>query len=299
MILITGASGFLGTNLQNYLKISHEIETIRIRYQENQQFELEVDAIIHLAGKAHDLKKVSNPTDYYDANFELTKQLFDAFLVSDATVFIFMSTVKAVADTTQDIVTEETIPNPKTHYGIAKNQAENYILNSKLPKGKRIYILRPCMVHGPGNKGNLNLVYQLVAKGLPWPLGDFQNQRSFCSIENLCYVIHQIIEREDIPSGIYNLADDEALSTNDLIELIGEVTNNKVRVLKIPKKFISILAKIGDKLHLPINTERLDKLTENFVVSNTKIKTVLDITSFPISAKEGLRKTIQHFNSKH
>lgn len=298
-ITITGASGFVGTNLQNYLKIFHEIETIRIRYQEYQQLDLKTDAIIHLAGKAHDLKKVANPTDYYEANFELTKQLLDAFLISDATIFIFMSTVKAVADTTQDIVTEETIPNPKTHYGIAKNQAENYILNSKLPKGKRIYILRPCMVHGPGNKGNLNLVYQLVAKGLPWPLGDFQNQRSFCSIENLCYVIHQIIGREDIPSGIYNLADDEPLSTNDLIELIGEVTNNKARVLKIPKKFISILAKIGDKLHLPINTERLDKLTENFVVSNTKIKTVLNIASFPISAKEGLRKTIQHFNNKH
>lgn len=298
-ITITGASGFVGTNLQNYLRISHKIETKSIRYEKNQLLVLESDAIIHLAGKAHDLKKVTNPTDYYEANFELTKQLLDAFLISDATVFIFMSTVKAVADTTQDIVTEETIPYPKTHYGIAKNQAENYILNSKLPKGKRIYILRPCMVHGPGNKGNLNLLYKIVSKGIPWPLGAFENQRSFCSIENVCFVIKEILENESIPSGIYNLADDEALSTNELIELIGEVTNNKVRVFKISKKLISTLAKIGNKLHLPLNTERLDKLTENFVVSNTKIKTVLNIASFPVSAKEGLQKTMQHFNSKH
>ena len=84
----------------------------------------------------------------------------------------------------QGILTEDTIPNPKTHYGISKLQAENYILDQKLPEGKRVYILRPCMIHGPGNKGNLNLLYTLVKKGFPWPLGAFENQRSFLSIDN-------------------------------------------------------------------------------------------------------------------
>ena len=152
------------------------------------------------------------------------------------------------------------------------------------------------MIHGPGNKGNLNLLYQLVSKRFPWPLGAFHNQRSFCNIDNVCYVINQILEREDIPSGVYNLADDETLSTNELIELIATTTNKKARILSVPKKIIYAITRLGDISSLPLNTERLDKLTENFVVSNTKIKTVLGIEKLPVSAKEGLTKTIKSFN---
>jgi len=76
------------------------------------------------------------------------------------------------------------------------------------------------MIHGPGNKGNLNLLYKLVQKGLPWPLGAFENKRSFTSIDNLTHIITQIIEKE-IDPGIYQIADDEALSTNELIQLIA------------------------------------------------------------------------------
>ena len=78
-ITITGASGFVGANLYQYLEEVHEINNLSVRYLPNQSFDIKTDAIIHLAGKAHDLKKVSNPTDYYEANFELTKQLFDTF----------------------------------------------------------------------------------------------------------------------------------------------------------------------------------------------------------------------------
>ena len=151
------------------------------------------------------------------------------------------------------------------------------------------------MIHGPGNKGNLNLLYKLVTKGLPWPLGAFQNQRSFCSIENLCYVLSKILENDKIPSGIYNIADDETLSTIELIQLIGNSTNKKARILSISRKLIFFIAKIGDVLRLPLNTERLNKLTENFIVSNSKIKAALQIEYLPISSREGIAKTIKTF----
>lgn len=293
-ILITGASGFVAKNLKNYLSNTFDVVQYSVRFKPNQIIEISENVIIHLAGKAHDLKKVSQPQEYYEANFELTKQLFDSFLLSKASVFIFMSTVKAVADEAEGIITEETNSSPKTHYGISKLQAENYILNQKIPDGKRVYILRPCMIHGQGNKGNLNLLYKIVSKNIPWPLGAFDNKRSFCSIDNLLFVIKELIEREDIPSGIYNIADDESLSTNELISLIAESQNRKPNVWKIPKGFIEGMAKLGDVLHLPLNTERLQKLTDSYVVSNQKIKDAIGKT-LPVSSRDGLLKTFKSF----
>lgn len=295
-IYLTGASGFIGKNLQNYLKDQNFIESKSVRYIPNQHFFIETDVIIHLAGIAHDLKKVSNPKEYYDTNFELTKQLFDAFLHSEAKVFIFMSTVKVLADEVKGMLKEDEIPNPQTHYGKSKLLAENYILSKEIPKGKRVFILRPCMIHGPGNKGNLNLLFKLVARGFPWPLGVFDNNRSFCSIDNVCYVVNQILNREDIPSGIYNLADDESLSTNQIIQLIASTVNKKVRILRVPKKIVTAFALLGDKLRLPLNSEKLVKLTENFVVSNSKIKKVLKINVLPTSTIDGMVKTIRSNN---
>ena len=296
-ITITGASGFVGHNLEEYLKDCHDLTNMSVRYIRNQQFDIKSDAIIHLAGKAHDLKKVSHPQDYYEANFELTKQLFDAFLNSEAKVFVFMSTVKAVADEVKGILSEDAIPNPKTHYGIAKHQAEQYILSHKLSEGKRVYILRPCMIHGPGNKGNLNLLYQLVAKGFPWPLGAFENQRSFLSIENLCFVIKELLENNTISSGIYQVADDKPLSTNQLIHLLGKSLDKRSRILNLSKNGISLIAKFGDYLYLPLNSERLQKLTENYVVSNRKIVKAIG-KRLPFSSEEGLMMTFNSFKNR-
>jgi len=293
-ISITGDSGFVGTNLKYYLEDTFVIESKSVRFVANQSFQIQSDALIHLAGKAHDLKKISKPQEYYEANFELTKQLFDSFLNSNCQVFVFMSTVKAAADEVEGILTEENKSNPKTHYGIAKRLAEEYILSKKLPEGKRVYILRPCMIHGPGNKGNLNLLYKIVEKGLPWPLGSFENRRSFLSIENLSFVIKELLENGNIPSGIYQVADNEPISTNELIELIGIGIGKKNKIWKINTSIIKSISKIGDTIPFPLSTERLQKLTENFVVSNDKIIAAIG-KSLPVSSKEGLLKTFKSF----
>jgi nucleoside-diphosphate-sugar epimerase len=296
-VLITGATGFVGTNLKEYLS-ENKIETLNIRFIPNQKIEIKSDVVIHLAGKAHDLKKVSRANDYNEANFELTKQVFDAFLQSDASTFIFMSTVKAVADKVDGTLGENIVPNPKTHYGITKRKAEEYILNTQISEGKRFYILRPCMIHGPNNKGNLNLLYKVVNKGLPWPLVAFKNERSFLSISNLCFVINEIIKNEAVESGIYNVADDEFLSTNDLVKIIASVSNKKNLSLAIPKVVINNIAKMGDLIKFPLNSETVQKLTEDYRVSNQKIKNAIGIESLPCTAEQGLKHTIQSFISK-
>lgn len=292
-ILITGATGFVGENLSKYLQ-SYSFQVIT--YRRNSALDLtNINALIHLAGKAHDLKNISVPKEYYDANFELTKKIYDEFLTSDVKKFIFISSVKASADKVEGELTEQHHPNPITHYGISKLLAEQYILSKDIPHGKIVYILRPCMIHGPGNKGNLNLLYNLVTKGIPWPLGAFENQRSFCSIDNLNLIFKELIEREDIPSGIYNIADDEPLSTNELVKLIAKSHNGYPKVWKISRPLIEIITRIGDKLHLPLNTERLHKLTSSYLVSNAKIKAAIG-KPLPVSSREGLLKTFKSFN---
>jgi nucleoside-diphosphate-sugar epimerase len=291
IVFITGHNGFVGNNLLSFFYGKYQIN----KYIKNSEISIQGNIVIHLAGKAHDLKKTSTQEDYYYVNTELTKKLFDAFLDSNSKVFITLSSVKAVADEVEGRLTEETNPNPITHYGISKMLAEQYILSKKLPKDKRVYILRPCMIHGPGNKGNLNLLYKLASRGIPWPLGSFDNKRSFCSIDNLMFIFKELIERQDIPSGVYNVADDEALSTNEVISILANSQNRKANIWKVSKGLIHFFAKIGDVLRLPLTTERLQKLTESYVVSNQKIKTAFG-KDLPVSAKDGLLKT---FNSFH
>lgn len=342
-ILITGIHGFVGSNLVIALREYHTLYGLDITAPEKEgvvktfawkdieptSFPMQqlpkFDAIIHLAGKAHDTKNQSASQVYFDINTGLTQKIFDFFLESSAKKFIFFSSVKAAADSVVgDMLTEDVIPTPVGPYGESKIAAESYIkehfilpttssgylppLNSPVNRGKttspeeenvrysdkRVYILRPCMIHGPGNKGNLNLLYNVVKKGIPWPLGDFENKRSFTSIDNLCYVVEGLLTK-DVASGIYHMGDDEALSTNELIALMCEAMGKEPHIWKMNRKMMEGCAGLGTLLHLPLNTERLRKLTENYVVSNEKIKLALGIDWMPVRAADGIMKTIRSF----
>lgn len=314
-ILITGIHGFVGSNLVNALKKEHTLYGVDIVAPVKEGVEKTfswkdvddnaippMDAIIHLAGKAHDTKNRAAAQVYFDVNTGLTQKIYDYFLKSEAKRFIFFSSVKAAADKVPgDVLTEEVVPAPKGPYGESKIKAEEYILENEALRtkneesaSKRVFILRPCMIHGPGNKGNLNLLYGVVSKGIPWPLGAFENRRTFTSIDNLCFVVEGLLTK-DVQSGIYHMADDEALSTNELIEVMCEAMGKKAHIWKINRSLMEGVASIGTTLHLPLNEERLGKLTENYVASNAKIKKALGIERMPVRAKDGLKKTILSF----
>lgn len=314
-ILITGIHGFVGSNLVNALKKEHTLYGVDIVALVKEGVEKTfswkdvddnaippMDAIIHLAGKAHDTKNRAAAQVYFDVNTGLTQKIYDYFLKSEAKRFIFFSSVKAAADKVPgDVLTEEVVPAPKGPYGESKIKAEEYILKNEALRtrneesaSKRVFILRPCMIHGPGNKGNLNLLYGVVSKGIPWPLGAFENRRTFTSIDNLCFVVEGLLTK-NVQSGIYHMADDEALSTNELIEVMCEAMGKKAHIWKINRSLMEGVASIGTTLHLPLNEERLGKLTENYVASNAKIKKALGIERMPVRAKDGLKKTILSF----
>ena len=312
-ILITGIHGFVGSNLVEYMKEKHEIYGLDIVAPEKEgvvktfswnsvdKDEMpSFDVIIHLAGKAHDTKNKSQADVYFKVNTDLTKKIYDYALSHEVKKFIFFSSVKAAADMVPgDVLTEDIVPAPVGPYGESKIAAENYILScetERIEKGMETYIMRPCMIHGPGNKGNLNLLYCVVSKRIPWPLGAFDNRRSFTSIDNLCFVMDRMIELP-VESGIYHMGDDEALSTNELIEVICKALGRKAHIWRLPQGMMNGLAKIGGWMHLPLNPERLRKLTENYVVSNEKIKHAIGIEKMPVRADEGLEKTIRSFKN--
>ncbi len=308
-ILITGIHGFVGSNLVRALA-HNEIYGLDIIAPVKEGViktyswdDLEkgtipsVDAIIHLAGKAHDTKNKSAAEIYFKVNTVLTQKIYDYFRQSTARKFIFFSTAKAAADRVDGILTEDIIPAPRGPYGESKIQAERYLLNHPSPS-QEVYILRPCMIHGPGNKGNLNLLYKVVSLGIPWPLGEFENRRTFSSIDNVCTVIQGLLTK-DVPSGIYNVGDDEPLSTNELIQIICAVRQKSAHIWRVPSGLIRFFAKLGDICHLPLNSERLRKLTENYVSSNAKIKNALGMAQFPVSARDGLVRTLQSFEQSH
>ena len=342
-ILITGVHGFVGGNLVEALKKEHtiygldivnpsrdgvvhtfsweeldKVQGSRVQGSSPETRIPEVDAIIHLAGKAHDTKNKSAADVYFKVNTGLTQKIFDYFLAQPkCKKFVFFSTAKAAADKVEGILTEDVVPTPVGPYGESKIAAENYILEKfkefnglnslsndtlepleqlkplELP-AKQVYIFRPCMIHGPGNKGNLNLLYNVVKKGIPWPLGAFENRRTFTSVENICFAVNGVLTK-DVPSGIYNMGDDEALSTNELIEEICKSIGKKAHIWSIPKVLMTSVAKVGDILHLPLNSERLRKLTENYISSNAKIKKALGIDKMPVDAREGLKVTLESF----
>lgn len=308
-ILITGIHGFVGSNLVAALSEHHTIYGLDIvsPLKEGVSYTFswddldrgiipEIDAIIHLAGKAHDTKNKAAAEVYFTVNTGLTQKIYDFFLTSSAWKFIFFSTAKAAADRVEGVLTEEVVPAPVGPYGESKIKAEEYIQAHPAPD-KQVYILRPCMIHGPGNKGNLNLLYNVVEKGIPWPLGAFENKRTFTSIDNLSYVISGLLTK-DVTSGIYNMGDDEALSTNELIEAICDSLGKKAHIWKLSKGLMNGVAKVGGLLHLPLNPERLQKLTENYISSNAKIKAALGIEQMPVRAMDGLKKTLASFARK-
>jgi len=321
-ILITGINGFIGRNLQTYF-MQPGFELIGVEKSDNflnsniKQYaweELykisEADCIIHLAGLAHDTNNKKLEDEYYQVNTELTKTIFRFFLTSSARIFICFSTVKAAADFSETPLVETVIPEPTTIYGKSKFKAEEYILNNLPNDARKVYILRPCMIHGPKPKENLVSLYNYIRKGLPYPFGKLSNNRSYLSIKNLNFILEKLLENTEpetcnlkpetcnlkpiTPSGIYHLADDEPLSTNRIIELIGETLHKKPLMISLPAWSIKALAQMGSMLHLPINTETIRKLTGNFLVSNEKIKKALKITSLPVSAEEGMRYTLKN-----
>jgi len=299
-ITIFGSSGFVGQNLYQDLQESYQVNTVSLRNPHWSKSIPESDVFVNLIGKAHDHKGVSTEEDFYFANVDLTKLIFEAFLLSSAELFIHVSSLAALEELESSRpLKEEDTCNPSSWYGKSKRSAEEWLLEQPLPENKKVVIIRPPMIHGPGDKGNLALLYKLISKGIPYPLASFNNNRSFIGIDNFNFFIKAIINNsKKMESGIYHIADDESISTNEIISVIKKIEKKNTLNLSFPRFIVVGMAKIGDFIPIPLNSIRLKKLTGDLTVSNKKLKSALEINQLPLSAEEGIIKTINSFKNK-
>lgn len=308
-ILITGSTGFVGSNVLPFLKC-YDFDIIEVSrkkstkndfvltYEEFFNNDPKCDVYLHFAGYAHDIKGKSSRDIFFEANYELTKNVYEKFKSDKfSKTFIYLSSMAVVGSSSHIPIDEDVEVNPNGFYGESKYEAEKYLLDNIKNTKKNIIILRPPMIHGPNNKGNLNLIYSIITSGFPWPLYRYKNSRTFLSIDNFNFCIGRIINNQ-IKSGIYNISDDCSLSTNDIVDVIEYVTKKSVYKISVPKYVIRIISKIGNIIPIPINEDRLSKLTENYLVSNNKIKKALEINKMPVNCKDGMIKTISHLSKK-
>ncbi|WP_448672248.1 NAD-dependent epimerase/dehydratase family protein [Sphingobacterium multivorum] len=293
-IAILGSSGFIGQNLLENIEGSFGVS---LRNDDLQERLGSAEVIVNLVGKAHDHKGDATEEDYFYVNFELTKQIFTAFNNSKASVLIHVSSIAAVEEyESAHPLVETDSCKPSSWYGKSKLVAEQWLFEQERNEGKKIIIVRPPMVHGIGDKGSLGLLYNLIAKGIPYPLSSFRNSRSFIGIDNFIFFINEIVDKGDsIESGIYHIADDEYVSTSDIIAIIKEITGKRILNLSIPRPLVRFVASLGDRIPIPLNTKRLKKMTGTLLLSNIKAKSALGIKKLPTTAKEALYKTIRSF----
>jgi nucleoside-diphosphate-sugar epimerase len=310
-ILITGIQGCLGSSFVTILREDHQIfgldfdaeemDGVEQMYTYNHLKDIpDVDVVMHLAGKSQDTLDTSKALEYFEYNAGLTRKVYGWFLESDAKAFIYFSSVKAAADDSYygKPITEEVTPKPFGPFGESKLLAESYVL-SQWPKGKLVYVLRPVIIHGCGMIGNLNMemLYRWAKSGLPYVFGKFECRRSYTTMDNLAFVLKRLLDL-DIPAGIYNVVDDDTLTTNETYELFCMALGKKVRKMYWDKWFLHLIAKMGTLFHWKFNEYQYLKLSSNFFVSNEKLKQALGISSMPVSTVDGLLKSVACFKKK-
>jgi len=289
-VVLIGGNGFVGQNFQKLIPA----EFACIHVLPDEPLNLDCDIVIHLAAIADTRKKDITYEEYFEVNANLAIKVFDAFLVSSARKFIFLSSAKAITEFSSTVITEEFMEQPQTFYGRSKLAADRYISNCVLPPDKQVYILRPPLITGYGAKGNLKVFNRFSQGPLGWLFLAFTSLRSFCNIKNLAFVADQLINRTDIPSGTYLIADDTPLSAADLHRIFSK--GKKPLFFDFLKRisllFVWFVKVFASLLNIRRVNDYLMTLNGTYVVSNKKIVDAIGLP-LPFSSEDGVQSFVK------
>ncbi len=278
-ILVTGSSGYLGSSFINQDKNKYLFKKFSLINQKLEDISFDnIDVLLHCAAIVHQKIEYSYEK-YNEINVVYPVKLAKLAKLNGVKQFIFISTI-AVYGEDKEKLDENTTCNPITYYGKSKLEAEKQLL--ELNDNRFIVsIIRPPMVYGKNAPGNIDSLVKLVKKMPILPLGEIENKRSFISIENLCYIINEIITQQK--SGVFLASDDKPISTSTLIELISKNLNKKMYLVKIPF-FETLLKALKPSFH--------KRLYGSLEVNNSITKEKLKLTN-PYSVEEGIKYMIK------
>ena len=279
-ILVTGASGYLGSNFIKTFQEQHSFETFSL--QKNSIESIDFDAIltiIHSAGLVHQ-KIEQSYQHYYDINVKYSVDLAKRAKEQGVKHFIFISTI-AVYGEESLLITENSLTTPITSYGKSKLEAEKQLLALQSDDFV-VSIIRPPMIYGHNAPGNIASLIKIIQKVPLLPFGGINNQRSFVYIGNLVALINQIVELK--AKGIFLSADSHPISTTTLIQLLAKALNKNLWLIRIPL-FLTLLKKIKPKIY--------SRLYNDLAIDNKETIKRLNFHS-PYTVEEGIELTIKN-----
>lgn len=316
MIFLTGATGFVGSALLNELVLRGERVRIATRSKLDKlpqgvdQCTIQdlsrntdwapsltgIDTIVHMAARVHQMNdnSLDHMHEYRKTNVDGTITLAKQAAASGVRQFIFMSSIKVNGESSlpgKPLVAEDT-PEPIDPYGITKWEAEQGLMAISSETGMDVTIIRPPLVYGPGVKGNFLSMIRWINKGVPLPLGDIRNKRSFVGIDNLVDLIITCIEHPTAANQTFLAGDGKDLSTSELLVSIGKALGKPARLIPVPVGLLALAASMIGKKAMA------QRLCGSLQVDISKARELLGWTP-PVSVDEGLRKAVDSFLQIH
>ena len=311
-VLITGATGFVGKTLTEYLlekglhvraqtrnlhnaAVIHSnlqwVETGEITANTNWTEALDgVDVIVHLAQRAHVMKETSESyVDHYrKVNVEAFENLISQSVLAGTKKIIFLSSIKVNGEKTTTPFRESDIPAPEDFYGMTKLEAENVVKKYSARSELKYTIIRPPLIYGRNVPGNFKKLIGLAASGIPLPLKSIRNRRSLVGVVNLCDFIETCIRLPEASNETFLVSDDYDLSTPELISKISDAMNKKSRLIYFPTFLLRFLFLLTGKKNYS------QRLLDSLQVNISKAKRVLNWNP-PHTVDYDIRRAVRGF----
>ena len=252
-ILVTGATGFIGSHLVPFLENRHEVTTLNAREVSatNHEWQSQVDdceVLVHLAGRAHVSTNALDEQIYKTVNTDLTETLAKQMARTNKHM-IFVSTSVVYGEQSQK--SKAFVVGDRLHavspYASSKIAAEDALQKISLQNQFNYTIIRPPLVYGPGVKANFLSMLKWVKSGLPLPLGSARNLRSLVSVRNLADLIENCATNTAAKNQIFNVSDDNDISIIELLRTIAAAMNKPARLVKVPLPILKLGSQIIGK----------------------------------------------------